>query len=274
MAGAPIQPYKMSKIKEKLLQPALTSHYICEFMPPGDGNGKVQKFLRERLSAGFEGGQYTGDLQELIKLSCSDASLPGSTLMTNEINNDYTGVTERHAYRRSYDDRADFTFIVDRNYFVIDFFENWISYVAGENLLSNQDVPSREPQIDRTYNYRVNFPHDYMTDNLFITKFERDYGDRRIDSRNLVNRPLTYQFINAYPISINSMPVSYESSQLLKCTVSFTYSRYVLSRNPAQFVRDVEPAVPVSNTNYYGPAFNTNEEANRQAAILRGENVQ
>lgn len=270
MAGAPIKPYKMSEIKSKLLQPALTSHYICEFFPPP----LVQEFLQQRDSAGFKGGKYLGETQELIRLSCSDASLPGSTLMTNEINNDYTGVTERHAYRRAYDDRADFTFIVDRNYFVIDFFENWISYVAGENLLSNQDIPSRVPQINKTYNYRVNFPDQYMTENLFITKFERDYSDRRIDPRNLVNRPLTYQFINAYPISINSMPVSYESSQLLKCTVSFTYSRYVLSRNPAQFVRDVEPAVPVSNTNYYGPAFNTNEEANRQAAILRGENVQ
>jgi hypothetical protein len=245
MAGAPIKPHTMSYIKSKLLQPALTSHYICEFMPPGDGNGKVQQFLQQRLTAGFSGGQYTGELQELIRLSCSDASLPGSTLLTNEINNDYTGVTERHAYRRSYDDRADFTFIVDRNYFVIDFFENWISYVIGENLLSNQEVPGRIPQLQRTYHYRANFPHDYMTDNLFITKFERDYGDTKIDSKNTLNRPLTYQFINAYPISINSMPVSYESSQLLKCTVSFTYSRYVLSRNPAQFTKaSDEPAVP------------------------------
>ena len=246
MAGAPIQPYKMSHIKSKLLQPALTSHYICEFMPPGRNDEKVQQFLQQRIRAGFEGGQYKGDLQELIKLSCSDASLPGSTLLTNEINNDYTGVTERHAYRRSYDDRADFTFIVDRNYFVIDFFENWISYAAGENLLSNEEQPNRIPQTSPTYNYRVNFPHDYMTDNLFITKFERDYGDPAIDRENKINRPLTYQFINAYPISINSMQVSYESSQLLKCTVSFTYSRYVLSRDYAQFVRNVEPSIPDS----------------------------
>lgn len=238
----------MSHIKSKLLQPALTSHYICEFLPPGDINSKVQKFLQDRLDAGFPGGQYKGDLQELIKLSCSDASLPGSTLMTNEINNDYTGVTERHAYRRSYDDRADFTFIVDRNYFIIDFFENWISYAAGENLLSNQDNPSRVPQTERTYNYRVNFPHDYMTDYLYISKFERDYGDTEIDGKNKINRPLTYRFINAYPISINSMPVSYESSQLLKCTVSFTYSRYVLSRDYAQFSRKTEePQQPVSD---------------------------
>lgn len=140
-------------------------------------------------------------------------------------------------------------------------------------MLSNEQVSGRIPQINRTYHYRVNFPHDYMTDNLFITKFERDYGDPAIDRRNQINRPLTYQFINAYPISINSMPVSYESSQLLKCTVSFTYSRYILSRNPAQFVREKSLLLqfPIQ---IITPAFNTNEEANRQAAILRGENVQ
>ena len=40
---------------------------------------------------------------------------------------------------------------------------------------------------------------------------------------------MEYRFINAFPISINSMPVSYDQSDLLKCTVSFTYSRYVIS---------------------------------------------
>ena len=168
--------------------------------------------MNDRSAAGFDGAVYT-DNQELIQLSCSEASLPGSSLATNEINNDYTGVTERHAYRRLYDDRADFTFYVDNNYYIIDYFENWIAFISGEDDLKTQG--------GRTFNHRVKFPDDYKTDNLYITKFERDY----------TGRILSYRFINAYPISINSMPVSYDSSQLLKCTVSFTYSRYVISRD-------------------------------------------
>ena len=261
MAGPVVNPYSMSAIKSKLLQPALTSHFICEFKPPSGADN----FLNLREDAGFIGATYTQN-QELIQLSCSEASLPGSSLATNEINNDHTGVTERHAYRRLYDDRSDFTFYVDKEYRIIDFFENWISYVVNENDLKAQGT--------RTYSYRVNFPQGptgYQTDNLYITKFERDYGGRN----------LTYKFINAYPISINSMPVSYDSSQLLKCTVSFTYSRYIISR-PGQFSTETEePSAPVpsgqpslSTPNYFGPAFQNNEEANRQAAILRGENVQ
>ena len=259
MAGPEVKPFSMSAIKSKLLQPALTSHYICGFTPPSLKSGEkispFEDFMSKRSAAGFGVAVYTNN-QELIELSCSEASLPGSSLTTNEINNDYTGVTERHAYRRLYDDRADFTFYVDKNYYIIDYFENWIAFISGEDDLG--------VQVNREFNYRVKFPNDYKTDKLYITKFERDH------TRSDRGKSLTYRFINAYPISINSMPVSYESSQLLKCTVSFTYSRYVLSRNPAQFVREEEPAVPVSNTNSYGPAFNTNEEANRQAAILRG----
>ena len=195
---------KNFEIKSKLLRPALTSHYICEFTPQGD----AFTFLKSGNSL-FPGSDYSiRENQELIRLSCSEASLPGSSLITNEINDDFTGVTERPAYRRQYDDRIDFTFYVDHDYKVINFFERWISYCVGENLQSALD--------DRNYFYRANFPNDYQTDSLYITKFERDY-----------TTALEYKFIRAYPISIASMPVSYDSSQLLKCTVSFSYTRYV-----------------------------------------------
>ena len=186
------------KVKALLLNTALTSHYVCRFQPPP---GAID-FLTQ---GGFN---YTGK-QELIELSCSEASLPGSSMMTNEINDDFTGVTERHAYRRQYDDRIDFTFYVDRNYDIITFFERWISYCAGEN--SGEDLNKEN------YFYRANFPDDYQTDALYVTKFERD----------VFGTALEYRFVRAYPISITSMPISYDSSQLLKCTVSFTYIRYV-----------------------------------------------
>lgn len=215
MPAPGIKPRKVSDIKSKLLRPALTSIFLCEFYPPkfsalGSELG-INSFMNARERNGYIGANYSGENQEIITLSCSEASLPGSSLATNEINNDYTGVTERHVYRRLYDDRSDFTFYVDRDYRVINFFESWISYIVGED--------NAEGQQQRTYNYRVNFPEYYKTDNLYITKTEKDYN----------GRVLRYKFINAFPISINSMPVSYDSSQLLKCTVSFTYSRYTIS---------------------------------------------
>ena len=191
----------VSDLKSSLLRPALTSHFQCWFNPPNE----VRTWVQQRASAGIGNGYDS----EFISLSCSDATLPGSSLATHEINNDFTGVTERHVYRRQYDDRSDFTFYVDHDYNVIQFFENWMSYIVNEQVSGGVDSTN--------FSYRVNFPDDYKS-TIYIKKFEKDY----------TGRVLQYRFINAYPISITSMPVSYESSQLLKCTVSFNYSRYVI----------------------------------------------
>jgi len=214
---------KYPSIREKLLRPALTSHYECLFNPPG----LVKTWL------GSKNFNYNSN-QQLISLSCSEASLPGSSLMTNEINDDFTGVTERHAYRRQYDDRSDFTFYVDYgrqdgNYNVLWFFEQWLAYIAGEEFQGGLE--------SRKYYYRVRYPENYLTE-VYINKFERTGGGY-----------LRYKFIQAYPISIASMPVSYESSQLLKCTVSFTYSRYVIGRgNSPLFESNSAPSEPRPQT--------------------------
>jgi len=220
---------KLSDIKSKLLRPALTSHFQCQFNPPGD----VRDYLKD-----FKGYDFNSDL---ISLACCEASLPGSSLQTNEINDDYTGVTERLAYRRQYDDRADFTFYVDHgnltgDYNVIWFFEQWIAHIANEQT---SKVRNGSDGIEsRNYYYRFKFPDGlgtrkdaarpgYRSPALYLTKFERDFQ----------GSCLTYRFLDAYPISVNSMPVSYESSELLKCTVSFTYTRYVVNR-------DLLPEIP------------------------------
>ena len=243
MAGPSTKPYSVSELKAKLMKPALTSHYICQFSPPTP----VQTWLNARNSASYSGEIFTS-VNELLQISCSDASLPGSSLMTNDINDDRHGVSEKHAYRRLYDDRADFTFYVDNNYRVISFFEGWISYIVKEEGSGDQLKL-------HNYSYRARFPNTYKTDNLYIKKFERDTG------RSNVGRSFEYQFINAYPISINSMPVSYEQSQLLKCTVSFSYERYIITK-PDGYVGTPEPTqnpatgVPVSQSDtvtLYGP---------------------
>ena len=196
------KPHKkvLADLKASILNPALTSHFQCWFYPPSP--------VRSLLP--------TAEVQEdrLWSLSCSEAALPGTSLATTEITNDHTGVTERHAYRRQYDTTSAFTFYVDHDYKMINFFEKWIGYIVNEGYDHLQDDGVSNPSADN-YFYRVNFPKLYQT-SIYIKKFEKDYS-----------RFLEYQFLKAYPISINSMPVSYDGSQVLKCTVSFNFSRYL-----------------------------------------------
>ena len=187
-------------IKATLLSPALTSHFDVEI---GFPSGSLGTKLR-----GVLGG--TTVQQDRLNIMCSEAVLPGSSLATTEVNNDYTGVTERHVYRRIYDETIDLSFYVDAaNYLPIKFFETWISEIVNED---------QEEAVSPVYSYRAKYPDDYMNkQGLKVIKFERDLKSK-----------LEYTFVNSYPRSITSMPVTYDGSSLLKCSVQMTYMRYVI----------------------------------------------
>jgi hypothetical protein len=206
MAGPSPNTLSISKIKSNLLNLAQTSVYQVKLSPPAD----VQSFLSQ------EGRNFSYLLNgESIELLCSDTNLPGSSLATHDVTNDYPGVTEKFAYRRIYDETIDFTFYVDSDYKVIEFLDGWINYITGQGTTFSNDQ-----YVDRTKYYRMNYSNLYKTDGLYITKFEKD-----------TSNSMTYQFIGAFPVNIVSMPVSYEASNILKCTASFSYIRYIRKRS-------------------------------------------
>jgi hypothetical protein len=113
------------------------------------------------------------------------------------------------------------------NYLPIRIFETWIKYIALEQ--SETEDPERGGITARSheYFYRFQYIDEYQSDGLSVTKFEKSsYGGSKGKSGGI----LKYDFVKTYPISISSMPVSYDSSSLLKCTVSMTYIRYLLNK--------------------------------------------
>jgi len=199
----PTRPTKrsVSDIKANLLRPATTSHFEVDIP----------------LEHASRFGYRLGANQEKLQLMCDSAILPGSNLATMEINNDRTGVTEKHVHRRVFDDRIDLSFYVDAgNYIPIRFFESWIEFSTNGRGITpgNQVTQLQQPN----YFYRMQYPDHYIAgQGLKVRKFEKDYDS-----------VLEYEFIRSFPLSISSMPVSYDTSSLLKCTVSFSYIRYIV----------------------------------------------
>ena len=202
MAGVRPARLSVSDIKSRLLNVAQTSHYRLTLSVPAAVRARV------------------GDLTDLdldnIALLCSDANLPGSSLATHDVTNDYQGVTEKMAYRRIYDDTLGLTFYVDRNYYVISLFERWIDHISG----NTHPTRFKSPYI----NSRVAYPKTYKSD-IFVTKFEKDHMSAESKVRKNI---LEYTFVQAFPRDITAIPVSYEGSQVLKCSVSFSFIRYVV----------------------------------------------
>ena len=208
------------QIKAAILKPAMTSQYYVSITFPQE----VQNFL---ISKNIN---LTDDInrQDTLNLSCVEASLPGSSLATFEQTSDRTGVTERHVHRRMFDDRIDFTFLVDsKEYLPIRAFEYWKEFITGGNESTRLSAEN--------HFYRMNYPDSYCAEGVNIAKFERDFdGSFRGNNGtvNGTNNILRYHFVRAFPIAVASMPVSYDASSLLKCTVSMSYIRYYLTDTP------------------------------------------
>jgi hypothetical protein len=204
----------IADIKSALLNPATTSHFEVTIARP---DGLKPEYLSQN-------GVNFGRDQGKLNLLCSDALLPGSTFTTHDITGDYHGSIHRHAYRRLYDDRIDLSFYVNaEDYLPIRFFETWMKYIAGEQIASSES--GRLGVSAEEYFYRMNYPDQYiLKQGLTVTKFERSSlgGGKGGDT-------LIYNFVNVFPIALNSMPVSYDTSSLLKCTVSLSYIRYYVT---------------------------------------------
>jgi len=211
MAGVRPEKLTVSTIKSRLLNVAQSSLYRLTIPVP--------QAVRNTIP--LDNLDYDN-----INLLCSEATLPGSSLTTHDVTNDYHGVTEKMAYRRMYDETVGLTFYVDRNYKVIQMIEGWMDYITG--------IDNKRTYKDPYASYRMSYPTTYKN-NIFLTKFEkdqfkRDFSETRGGTRTTSRTVLDYTFVSAFPLSLTAIPVSYEDSQVLKCSVSFNFIRYVMER--------------------------------------------
>ena len=192
----------MSEVKEKLGKLSLTNQYQVHF-------STLRKTISDYLkSNGID--NVDNFLSRDVGIMCSDASLPASAFATGEVKDNFIGIPQEFAHTRLYTD-IDFTFYVDEDYTSLSIFEGWMDYISA-----GEDIDINEQEFYRRFKY----PDDYKCNTMTITKFEKN-----------IERTLMYEFKNAFPKSITSLPVTYGTADLMKVTVTFNYDRYVVTRS-------------------------------------------
>ena len=202
MAETLVKPYNMS-IANRLMGPlAQTNHFLVTIssLTP-EVEGYLQSYTRASDVRRF--------LSERSGILCSDASLPTTAYATAEVRDNFMGVPQQYAHTRIYTD-IDFTFYIDDDYTLLKIFEGWMEYIS-----SGADTGLNVQH--KSYYRRMRYPDSYKCNTLYINKFEKDF-----------RRTMRYQFINAFPKSMSSVPVSYGPADVLKVTVSFNYDRYIV----------------------------------------------
>ena len=220
-------PKRISQILPTFQNVAQTSHYSVQFSLP---NSSLKGHLRAK-------GVDTRFTLEKIGLLCAGAALPGSSLANVQTQGDYQGVVEQMAHTRIFTQMS-LDFYVDNEYKSMKFLEHWMEFITG----------AISDPADDTYFYQLHYPSEYKSNDTRIVKFERNY-----------KQFLEYRFIGLFPLSLNSTRVSYQGSQVLKASCSFSFDRYVCGESTS-LARDLKRA--------YNEIFNRGNVARDGTSVL------
>lgn len=248
-----------------------------------DKNLKECKNLEQWLtSAGCFDNCYGARRYELL---ASDANLPGTNMQVVQEVGSRQGIRERFAGQRQYTDIS-VSFYVTHDYASLRFFQEWINfmnplYIGREGqTYPFSDKAGYPTATDKNAFHRFRYPHTYKRD-IQITKFERDINKGFTDKKKSATewttdmdtkdegKPvfdsayqptvISYNFVNAFPVSIQDIQLSFGAAQVLKITVDFSYDRYFLVQSqkgsmPHQFAAQaplgITPTVLNRGSNY------------------------
>ena len=186
-------------------------------------DNKYQVFIEPNLNvynAAAQAGISRRFVDEDLGLYVSEAVLPGSSFADVEVSGDRQGITERMPFKRIYDD-VTFTFMVDRDYKVVKFFEAWVQFI---NPLHGDTDGKAHDQV-----MTLSYPKDYKC-TMSIAKFNKD-------SFRSGRGYVYYCFIRSWPLSVAPVPVSYGAGGMLKLNVTFRYERYVMENVTVGMIR-------------------------------------
>ena len=201
------RPRGISDIMPKLQNVSLSSQFLVKFVLP---RGNCRTYLRQK-------GINDRFVSDNVGLLCSDAVLPGSALASVNTTGDFQGFTERFAHTRQFT-QISLEFYVDNEYKSLKFLEHWMEYITG----SSEFNPA-----DDVYHFKVTYPDAYKSNDTRIIKFERNHFQF-----------LEYRFIGLFPLSLNATRVSYQGSQVLKVSATFSFDRYVCGES-SSLARDL-----------------------------------
>lgn len=180
----------------------------------------------KKTMPGFVKGELTGDKAaggpaRWVSMMCDDAVLPGSQMATGQVNGLYTGSgTYNYPHTKMYNDLT-LSWIGDANMTPLKFVNTWMNTIfhdeegSAKLQTSQNDVKKRS----RSRSVRLNYMDEY-TMQISILKAEKG-PDGELD------RPsVRYVMEGAFPYSIDSVPLSYGSSTLIKISANFYYERW------------------------------------------------
>jgi hypothetical protein len=137
---------------------------------------------------------------------CDEATLPGVQSNTGSITR-YSGAAPRNYPTNPIYTDTQLSFICDAEMTQLKFLNDWRKLIY--------DPEDENGEVSN----RLQYPKNYQC----IMNIEKN---ERSSSSDVGKEVLTYKLYNAWPYAVDSIPLSYGSSQLVKVTANFYYTHW------------------------------------------------
>tara|TARA_B100000945_G_scaffold321542_1_gene336798 strand:- start:7934 stop:8881 length:948 start_codon:yes stop_codon:yes gene_type:complete len=185
---------------------------------------------------GFYDQSNEAEPGDYLRLFCSEAVLPGSSLRTTEVPGQRQGIMSQMALMRNMTDLT-LTFFSQKDYYTNDVFNAWMEYTQptrnGNGVFGDS---TRERRNAQSAYRRAKYPVFYKCE-IEITAFSNDIFNegRRLEGQQrfpIINTPssITYYIQNAFPVNIVAAPLAYGNAQLIKTTIAFKFDNFFIDR--------------------------------------------
>ena len=163
-----------------------------------------------------------GNLDSILTMRCDNVVLPSINLLQEQNIRRYGfGPVENVAYGVNV---GDFTlqFIVDKNAFVVQFFEEWLNKIVNRDSfgganMNNVLAGGRTP-------YEIAYKDTYACSSINVFVYDRSQ-----------NNVMEYNIYDAFPTGIQSMNMSWsEENTLMKLNITFSFTDLRIKQSPAK----------------------------------------
>ena len=170
------------------------------------------------------GDSLSDEDAEIVSMLCDEAQLPNVQSATGTVDGRVLGegsVTYPHS--RIFTD-VSLGFLCDARLTPLVFFQGWYDFIFSESVTTSYDNAGLEGAmgIGQPDEYRINrlqYPQHYVA-NIKIVKTEPNAAAAN------GRAPITYILENAYPYSVDAVPLAYGTSQVTRVNVNFYYTRH------------------------------------------------
>jgi hypothetical protein len=144
------------------------------------------------------------------------ASIPGISIQTQDVRRMGMGVAEKMPYNVAFQDTS-ISFLADAKGDVHRFFYSWLSNVTDFKQTALGAIASAFGFGSSSSSYEINYKSNYATD-IYIFVFD-----------NVGNMVKTITLYDAYPVSLNEIPLDWASpNSLMKVNVGITFKHWSL----------------------------------------------